>query len=85
MVLVIFHSSILPAPPQSFRSKTSGKLMECGHNHRISKDDVVAKLKDDGDFDRLRLKIIRKLKEDVSNAHLTPTISLSLYPLFFPL
>ncbi|KAH7514047.1 hypothetical protein FEM48_Zijuj11G0047100 [Ziziphus jujuba var. spinosa] len=38
--------------------------MECGHNHSISKDDVIAKLKDDGDFDRLRLKIIRKLKDD---------------------
>lgn len=30
----------------------------------VSKDEVIAKLKDDGDFDRLRLKIIRKLKDD---------------------
>ncbi|KAK4262692.1 hypothetical protein QN277_028224 [Acacia crassicarpa] len=29
-----------------------------------SKEDVIAKLKDDGDFDRLRLKIVRKLKEN---------------------
>ena len=49
--------------------------MECSqrnnsHNH-VTKDEVIAKLKDDGDFDKLRLKIIRKLKDDV-------TISLSL-------
>ncbi|CAL1401213.1 unnamed protein product [Linum trigynum] len=31
---------------------------------RVSKDDVIVKLKDDGDFDNLRLKIIRKLKAD---------------------
>ncbi|GLT40431.1 hypothetical protein SLA2020_145680 [Shorea laevis] len=31
---------------------------------KISREDVIAKLKDDGDFDRLRLKIIRKLKEN---------------------
>lgn len=35
-------------------------------NPTISPDDVISKLKDDGDFDRLRLKIIRKLKENVS-------------------
>ncbi|XP_028787849.1 uncharacterized protein LOC114743807 [Neltuma alba] len=29
-----------------------------------SKEDVIAKLKDDGDFDRLRLKIVRKLKDN---------------------
>uniref|UniRef100_A0A5B7BM72 BOD1/SHG1 domain-containing protein n=1 Tax=Davidia involucrata TaxID=16924 RepID=A0A5B7BM72_DAVIN len=32
--------------------------------HKISADDVISKLKDDGDFDRLRLKIIRKIKEN---------------------
>ncbi|CAN8305462.1 unnamed protein product [Cochlearia groenlandica] len=31
---------------------------------KISKDEVVKKLKDDGDFDRLRLKIIRRLKDN---------------------
>ncbi|CAI0414051.1 unnamed protein product [Linum tenue] len=31
---------------------------------RVIKDDVIAKLKDDGDFDNLRLKIIRKLKDN---------------------
>ncbi|XP_015964771.1 uncharacterized protein LOC107488532 [Arachis duranensis] len=30
----------------------------------VGKEDVIAKLKDDGDFDRLRLKIIRKLKDN---------------------
>lgn len=32
---------------------------------KIEKDEVIAKLKDDGDFDKLRLKIIRKLKDNV--------------------
>ncbi|VVA91106.1 unnamed protein product [Arabis nemorensis] len=31
---------------------------------KISKEEVVEKLKDDGDFDRLRLKIIRRLKDN---------------------
>ncbi|KAK4349658.1 hypothetical protein RND71_032413 [Anisodus tanguticus] len=31
---------------------------------RIRAEDVICKLKDDGDFDKLRLKIIRKLKEN---------------------
>ncbi|CAK7335406.1 unnamed protein product [Dovyalis caffra] len=31
---------------------------------RVSKEEVIAKLKDDGDFDNLRLKIIRKLKDN---------------------
>ncbi|XP_057512971.1 uncharacterized protein LOC130795036 [Actinidia eriantha] len=31
---------------------------------KISAEDVISKLKNDGDFDRLRLKIIRKLKEN---------------------
>lgn len=30
----------------------------------VSKEEVIAKLKDDGDFDRLRLKIVRKLKDN---------------------
>ncbi|KAG7956758.1 hypothetical protein I3843_11G139700 [Carya illinoinensis] len=30
----------------------------------IGKDEVIAKLKDDGDFDKLRLKIIRKLRDN---------------------
>ncbi|KAK3224740.1 hypothetical protein Dsin_004602 [Dipteronia sinensis] len=33
-------------------------------NKRVSKDEVISKLKDDGDFDRLRLKIIRKIKDN---------------------
>ncbi|KAL9305908.1 hypothetical protein AtEden1_Chr1g0013481 [Arabidopsis thaliana] len=35
-----------------------------GMARKISKEEVVEKLKDDGDFDRLRLKIIRRLKEN---------------------
>lgn len=31
----------------------------------VGKEEVIAKLKDDGDFDMLRLKIIRKLKDNV--------------------
>ncbi|KAL3645620.1 hypothetical protein CASFOL_010800 [Castilleja foliolosa] len=31
---------------------------------RVRAEDVISKLKDDGDFDQLRLKIIRKLKEN---------------------
>ncbi|MBA0862767.1 hypothetical protein Goshw_012516, partial [Gossypium schwendimanii] len=33
-------------------------------NKKIRKEEVIAKLKDDGDFDKLRLKIIRKLKDN---------------------
>ncbi|KAK2989127.1 hypothetical protein RJ640_027201 [Escallonia rubra] len=36
---------------------------------KIRADDVIAKLKDDGDFDRIRLKIIRKLKENEELRH----------------
>ena len=32
---------------------------------KISKEDVIEKLKDDGDFDSLRLQIIRRLKDNV--------------------
>ncbi|ESW27573.1 hypothetical protein PHAVU_003G214000 [Phaseolus vulgaris] len=31
---------------------------------RVGKEEVITKLKDDGDFDRLRLKIVRKLKDN---------------------
>ncbi|KAM7257792.1 hypothetical protein ACFE04_013533 [Oxalis oulophora] len=31
---------------------------------KVSEEEVITKLKDDGDFDNLRLKIIRKLKDD---------------------
>nr|KJB78423.1 hypothetical protein B456_013G043900 [Gossypium raimondii] len=34
-------------------------------NKKIRKEEVIAKLKDDGDFDKLRLKIILKLKDNV--------------------
>ena len=33
---------------------------------RIRAEDVICKLKDDGDFDKLRLKIVRRMKENVS-------------------
>ncbi|XP_009362822.2 uncharacterized protein LOC103952859 [Pyrus x bretschneideri] len=38
--------------------------MECSHDHKVSKEEVIAKLKDDGDFDRLRRSIILKLKNN---------------------
>jgi len=31
----------------------------------VGKEEVITKLKDDGDFDRLRFKIVRKLKDNV--------------------
>ncbi|KAL1094740.1 hypothetical protein V6Z11_D06G112400 [Gossypium hirsutum] len=34
-------------------------------NKKIRKEEVIAKLKDNGDFDKLRLKIIRKLKDNL--------------------
>jgi hypothetical protein len=36
----------------------------------VAKEDVIAKLKDDGDFDKLRLKIIRKIKDNVNSQFL---------------
>ncbi|XP_057775667.1 uncharacterized protein LOC130994623 isoform X2 [Salvia miltiorrhiza] len=36
-----------------------------GSGGRVKAEDVISKLKDDGDFDRLRRKIIRKLKEEL--------------------
>lgn len=41
---------------------------------KISKEEVVKKLKDDGDFDRLRLKIIRRLKDNVNPLSLSPPV-----------
>ena len=43
---------------------------------KISKEEVIEKLKDDGDFDSLRLQIIRRLKDNVI------PLSLSLYDVF---
>ena len=54
-----------------------------------SKEDVIAKLKDDGDFDRLRLNVVRKLKHNVRIYASSPlsilsisSISLSLLRVF---
>ena len=54
-------------------------------NKKISKEEVIAKLKDDGDFDNLRLKIIRKLKSNVWQFFLLffPTVETLLFVLFF--
>ena len=46
---------------------------------KISKEEVIEKLKDDGDFDSLRLKIIRRLKDNV----IPLSLSLSLRRLCF--
>lgn len=46
-----------------------------GMARKISKEEVVEKLKDDGDFDRLRLKIIRRLKDNVNPLALSPLSS----------
>ena len=40
-----------------------------GSGDRLKVEDVISKLKDDGDFDDLRLKIVRKKKENVSPLH----------------
>ncbi|KAH0644135.1 hypothetical protein KY284_032019 [Solanum tuberosum] len=40
---------------------------------RIRAEDVICKLKDDGDFDRLRLKIVRRMKENVRRLKLDNT------------
>lgn len=42
--------------------------MENGSLNRgkITVEDMISKLKDDGDYDRLRLKIVRKVRDDVS-------------------
>ncbi|GAU48197.1 hypothetical protein TSUD_185340 [Trifolium subterraneum] len=44
----------------------------------LPKQDVIAKLKDDGDFDRLRLKIIRKIKDNEElRQHITSIVKQS--------
>ncbi|WZY97610.1 hypothetical protein YC2023_069939 [Brassica napus] len=40
---------------------------------RVSKEEVVQKLKDDGDFDRLRVNIIRRLKDNVTPLCFAPS------------
>ncbi|KAJ1419166.1 hypothetical protein SESBI_15438 [Sesbania bispinosa] len=45
----------------------------------VRKEEVIAKLKDDGDFDRLRLKIIRKLKDNEElRQHITSIVKQSV-------
>ena len=51
-------------------------MEESSPTPKIGKDDVIAKLKDDGDFDNLRLKIIRKLKDNVTKFSLSEGFSL---------
>lgn len=41
---------------------------------RVSKEEVVQKLKDDGDFDRLRVNIIRRLKDNVTPLCFAPSV-----------
>ncbi|CAJ2664140.1 unnamed protein product [Trifolium pratense] len=44
----------------------------------VAKEDVIAKLKDDGDFDKLRLKIIRKIKDNEElRKHITSIVKQS--------
>ncbi|TKY55372.1 hypothetical protein E2542_SST19787 [Spatholobus suberectus] len=44
----------------------------------IDKEEVIAKLKDDGDFDRLRLKIVRKLQDnEESRQHIASIVKQS--------
>ncbi|XP_058734154.1 uncharacterized protein LOC131605871 [Vicia villosa] len=44
----------------------------------VGKEEVIAKLKDDGDFDKLRLKIIRKLKDNEElRQHIISTVKQS--------
>lgn len=49
--------------------------MENGER-RPTAEEVIARLKDDGDFDSLRLKIIRKVKENVSLPKILPFVRL---------
>ncbi|KAJ1419162.1 hypothetical protein SESBI_15434 [Sesbania bispinosa] len=45
----------------------------------VRKEEVITKLKDDGDFDRLRLKIIRKLKDNEElRQHITSIVKQSM-------
>lgn len=60
----------LPFPPfflSTGLAEEGLSRMERG-GRRPTAEEVIAKLKDDGDFDELRLKIIRKVKENVSPA-----------------
>lgn len=50
--------------------------MAMAPRRKISKEEVIEKLKDDGDFDSLRLQIIRRLKDNVN------PLSLSLNDVF---
>ncbi|KAF3610745.1 hypothetical protein DY000_02045127 [Brassica cretica] len=43
---------------------------------KISKEEVVQKLKDDGDFDSLRVNIIRRLKDNVIPLPLSVSLQL---------
>lgn len=54
-------------------------------NIKFSKDEVIDKLKDDGHFDRLRLKIIRKLKEKVSLFSPKHTLLGFAFSIFIPI
>ena len=47
---------------------------------RVSKEEVVQKLKDDGDFDRLRVNIIRRLKDNVTPLCCAQYIRVALGP-----
>lgn len=40
-------------------------MQDRGSSGGVRAEDVISKLKDDGDFDRLRVQIIRKLKDNV--------------------
>ncbi|KAK7265524.1 hypothetical protein RJT34_33144 [Clitoria ternatea] len=45
----------------------------------VGKEEVIAKLKDDGDFDRLRFKIVRKLKDNEDlRQHITSIVKQSV-------
>ncbi|KAE8055204.1 hypothetical protein FH972_012062 [Carpinus fangiana] len=55
-------SKQLSLPVKTGCKKKKAKPMET--TPKIGKDEVIAKVKDDGDFDRLRLKIIRKAKDN---------------------
>ncbi|KAK6263016.1 hypothetical protein QUC31_008832 [Theobroma cacao] len=70
---VIVLASQVTAPSRTMQESTSRKHADDSlnakqpmgeENKKINKEEVIAKLKDDGDFDKLRLKIIRKLKDN---------------------
>lgn len=49
----------------SEKREVDRKPKTMGKDQKITAEDVITKLKDDGDFDRLRIKIIRQLKQNV--------------------